>query len=99
MAALRALTMQTTIHATCAQKNGLRPPREQRTGERERQREHRVAEANERQIGWQAWSSVRKDPRDVGRGDARDQIFFHVPHACRQPHADQRRTLAGFDRA
>ena len=51
IAALRALTMHTTIHATCIQENGCVAPGQQRTGERERQREHRVAEAHEGEIG------------------------------------------------
>ena len=92
MAALRALTMQTTIQPTCAHENGVGAPRQQRAGERERQREHRVAEADERQVGGESGHAVcgepGRHPRDVGRGDAGHQVFFHVPHAGRQAHAD-----------
>ncbi len=54
MAALRALTMQRTIQPTLRPRERLGAPRQQRTGERERQREHRVAEADEREIGRQS---------------------------------------------
>ena len=99
MAALRALTMQSDDPAHLRPRERLGAPRQQRAGERERQREHRMAEADERQVGGQSGHVFAEHPRDVGRGDAGDQIFFHVPHVGRQAHADERGALPRLDRA
>ena len=51
IAALRAVTMHTIIHSDVPPGDGMLPRRQQRAGQRERQREHRMAESHERQIG------------------------------------------------
>ena len=48
IAALRALTMATTIHTTCRKPTGVMREASSAPGERKRQREHRVAEPDER---------------------------------------------------
>ena len=47
IAALRAVTMQTTIQSDVPPGDRVLPRSQQRAGQRKRQREHRVAEAHE----------------------------------------------------
>ena len=54
IAALRAATIATRIHADRAPRDGGVLRRQQRAGQRKRQREHRVAEPDERQVDGQA---------------------------------------------
>ena len=51
IAALRADTIATITHRICRHVERRLLPRQQRAGQRKRQREHRVAEADERQVG------------------------------------------------
>ena len=51
IAALRAATIATTIQPTWVPRRGLPARRQQRAGQRKRQREDRVAETDERQVG------------------------------------------------
>ncbi len=77
--------------------------RQQRTGQRERQREHRVAEAHERQVGGHTPEHVTvahvSSHRICSGPIPRHQVFFHIGRSGRQRHGQEARALAGLDRA
>ena len=100
IAALRALTMHTTIHADLRPRERLLAPGQQRAGQRKRQREHRVAEADEREIGRELVHGSASTPATIAVGlDAGHQVFFHIGHVVRHADGDERRALARFDAA
>ena len=72
-------------------------PGQQRPGQRKRQREHRVAEADEREIGGQLTHRIVSSQAIASGSMPADQIFFHIDHVRRHPHGDQRCPLPGLD--
>ena len=85
IAALRADTMQTQNPAERRPVERPPPRRQQRAGQRERQREHRVADPDERQVGAERRHQLHRRPGGAGPqdldaigGDTGDQRLFRI---------------------